>query len=230
MYYSLKTNTMLNTKLSSIRLFGAALLMTGAIASGCNNDKKDASSTTVSSTDTSATMKVDSSGSMMSTGSTDTSAMAPTTTNTTTATTDAAGAGTAKPNAAKKGMKGKATITMPTKGSGSMEADNTGVYSNVEYLPSFPGGNKGLQKFFDDNLEYPAAASDDGIEGTVNVSFVVDENGKLTSPQVAGASLGYGIENEAIRVINKMPSWNPGKLKGKNVKTRFTLPVVFQLY
>ncbi|MCP9753208.1 energy transducer TonB [Ferruginibacter sp. HRS2-29] len=210
---------MLHTKSFSVKLFGAALLLGGVIATGCNNDKKEPSVTSVSSMDT-ASMKVDSSNSMVSDGST--AAVVPATTADT--------AGTAKPNAAKKGMKGKATITMPTKGTGSMEADNTGVYSNVEYLPSFPGGNKGLQKFFDDNLEYPAAASDDGVEGTVNVSFVVDENGKLTSPQVVGAPLGYGIENEAIRVVNKMPVWNPGKLKGRNVKTRFTLPVVFQLY
>lgn len=216
---------MLHTKPFSIRSFSAALLLMGVAAMSCNNDKKEPSVTSVNMMDTSSTTKVDSSSSMMSNGATDTTAMAPTAT---TATTEAAG--TAKPNAAKKGMKGKATITMPTKGTGTMEADNTGIYSNVEYLPSFPGGNKGLQKFFDNNLEYPATASDDGVEGTVNVSFVVDENGKLTSPQVVGAPLGYGIENEAIRVINKMPSWNPGKLKGKNVKTRFTLPVVFQLY
>jgi len=214
---------MLHTKSFSVKLFGAALLFSGIIATGCNNEKKEPSVTSVSSMDT-ASMKVDSTNGMVSNGA-DTTSMAP---STTTATSDPAG--TAKPNPAKKGMKGKTTITMPTKGSGSMEADNTGVYSNVEYLPSFPGGNKGLQKFFDDNLEYPATASDDGVEGTVNVSFVVDENGKLSSPQIVGAPLGYGIENEAIRVINKMPTWNPGKLKGKNVKTRFTLPVVFQLY
>jgi TonB family protein len=137
--------------------------------------------------------------------------------------------GTAKPNPAKKGLKGKAVITVPAKGTGAMEMDKEGIYSNVEYLPSFPGGAKGLQKFFDNNLQYPTAATDDGIEGTVNVSFIVDENGKLSSPQVQGQAPGFGLEAEALRVIQKMPSWTPGKLKGKNVKTRFTLPVRFQL-
>ena len=112
-----------------------------------------------------------------------------------------------------------------------MEMDNSGVYANVEYLPAFPGGNKGLQNYFDKNLEYPADASNEGVEGTVNVSFVVDENGKLSSPQVVGKDrLGYGLEEEAIRVITRMPAWNAGKLKGQNVKTRYTMPVRFVLY
>ena len=139
---------------------------------------------------------------------------------------------TGKPDPSKKGMKGKVSIIPVTApmADAKMEADNSGVYSNVEILPSFPGGNKGLQKFFDDNLEYPADATNDGVEGTVKVSFVVDENGKLTVPKVDGDNVGYGLEAEALRVVNKMPAWNPGKLKGKNVKTKFALPVKFVLY
>ena len=140
--------------------------------------------------------------------------------------------GMAKPNPAKKGMKGKVAVveTAMVKPTGKMEADNAGVYSNVEVIPSFPGGYKGLQKYFDDNLQYPEEASNDGVEGTVNLTFVVDENGKLTSPKAMGDKLGYGLEAEALRVVNKMPAWNPGKLKGKNVKTSFTLPVKFVLF
>jgi len=139
--------------------------------------------------------------------------------------------GIAKPNPAKKGLKGKVTIlpAPPTSAEAKMEADNSGVYSNVEVIPSFPGGNKGLQKYFDNNLEYPAEAGNEGVEGTVELSFVVDENGKLTNPQVMGQRLGYGLETEALRVVNKMPVWNPGQLKGKNVKTRFILPIRFVL-
>ncbi len=212
---------MLRTKFFSTSISAAAILALSTFAA-CDNGKTDTSATTTPA-DTSSVMKVDSSATTSAPAPTDTASIAPSA-----AATDVAG--TAKPNAAKKGLKGKATITIPSKGSGSMDADNTGVYSNVEYLPSFPGGNKGLQKFFDDNLKYPTTASDEGVEGTVNVSFVVDENGRLTSPQVQGQNPGYGLETEALRVVNKMPSWNPGKLKGKNVKTRFTLPVVFQLY
>ncbi len=150
--------------------------------------------------------------------------------NVTQSTDTAMNKGTAKPNPAKKGMKGKVTVMESPKLSGSMEADNTGVYANVEVYPSFPGGNKGVQDYFDKNLAYPADAANDGVEGTVNVMFTVDETGKLTNPHIMGDKLGYGLEEEALRVVKAMPQWNPGKLKGKNVKTRFTLPVSFQLY
>jgi len=138
--------------------------------------------------------------------------------------------GKAKPNPAKKGLKGKATVVAPVRSSEKMEADASGVYANAEYLPTYPGGATALQKYFNDHIEYPSDASNEGIEGTVNVSFVVDENGKLSSPQVVGEKMGYGLEEEALRIIKTMPSWNAGKLKGKNVKTRYTLPVRFSLY
>lgn len=139
--------------------------------------------------------------------------------------------GTARPDASKKGKKGKVAISENTaKATGKMEADDKGVYGNVEIMPSFPGGFKGLQQFFDDNLQYPETASSEGVEGTVNVSFVVDEKGKLTSPGIVGEKQGYGLDEEALRVVKKMPAWNPGRLKGNNVKTKFTLPVKFVLY
>jgi periplasmic protein TonB len=161
---------------------------------------------------------------------TDTSASTVTTTmqpDSTAANTAVAG----KPNPAKKGMKGKVSVeaAAPKTPEAKMEADAAGVYANVEIIPSFPGGYKGMQEFFDKNLEYPEEASREGVEGTVELSFIVDENGKLTSPQVIGMKQGYGLEEEALRVLNKMPVWNPGKLKGKNVKTRFNLPVRFVL-
>ena len=138
--------------------------------------------------------------------------------------------GMAKPNPAKKGMKGKVMISPAPKSTAKMEMDKAGVYSNVEVIPSYPGGYKGLQKYFDNNLEYPAEASNEGVEGIVNVTFTVDENGKLSSAQTMGDKLGYGLDEEALRVVNKMPVWTPGKLKGQNVKTKYTLPVRFQLY
>ena len=204
-------------------LLGAAIILSAAMVS-CNNDDTSGSATS-NTMDTAAVAKTDT-GKM----STDTM-MNQATTPDSKATADAK-MGTAKPDPSKKGKKGKVTIAeMPaSKATGKMEADNTGVYSNVEVIPSFPGGYKGLQKFFDDNLQYPEEATNDGVEGTVNVTFVVDETGKLTSPKVAGEQLGYGLEAEALRVVNKMPTWNPGKLKGKNVKTSFTLPVKFVLY
>ena len=202
----------------SIKLLSTAFILSTSLFSCHVNDTNEATpvtDTSVHTMDTSTVMQVDTS-SINKQGN-----IAVTT----------PVAGTAKPNPSKKGMKGKVSLTESTaKSTGKMEADNAGVYGNVEVLPSFPGGYKGLQKFFDDNLEYPADASNDGVEGTVNINFVVDENGKLTSPKVEGDNLGYGLDAEALRVVNKMPTWNPGKLKGKNVKTKFTLPVRFVLY
>lgn len=135
----------------------------------------------------------------------------------------------AKPDPSKKGKKGKVSMSMDEpKASGNTDVvDAEGYYTNI--YPAYPGGNKALAGFFEKNIEYPQTASDNGVEGTVIISFTVDEKGKVGAPKVTSKKLGYGLEEEALRVFNKMPSWAPGSLKGKNVKTRYTLPVRFQL-
>lgn len=132
---------------------------------------------------------------------------------------------------AKKNRKAKVMITMPTAkySARKIEMDKQGYYTNTEVLPTYPGGQKALEDFFNNNLQYPQMASDNGSEGTVNISFLVDENGKISSPEVVSKKIGDGVEDEALRVFNRMPSWAPGQIKGKNVKTRFSLPVKFQL-
>ena len=133
------------------------------------------------------------------------------------------------PDPAKKGKKGKVSIEMAHNVSGDMSVDNEGYYKNTEILPGYPGGEKALGLFYDKNIQYPVEASDNGIDGTVMINFAVDENGKLYAPVVTSPVIGYGLEQEALRVFNKMPKWTPGRIKGKNVKTRFNLPVKFQL-
>lgn len=136
-----------------------------------------------------------------------------------------------KPNPAKKGMKGKVAVTgMAKPANAVMELDKEGIYSSAEVLPSYPGGENALGDYFSKNIEYPEEASAEGVEGTVTINFVVDENGRYSSPIIASPRLGYGLEEEALRVFNSMPKWNPGRIKGKNVKTRYTLPINFQLY
>ena len=110
-----------------------------------------------------------------------------------------------------------------------MEMDKEGYYNHVDVLPSYPGGQKALEKFVEKNIVYPNNALNEGVEGTVNVLFAVDENGKVYTPMTKGDKVGYGLDEEAARVISKMPKWNPGSIKGKNVKTRFTLPITFQI-
>jgi periplasmic protein TonB len=137
---------------------------------------------------------------------------------------------TAKPDPSKKGKKGKVSVDMTdTKGTGDMSMDKDGYYASTEVLPGFPGGQKALGNFFEKNIQYPQEATDNGAEGTVKINFAVDEKGKVYAPKTLNDKIGYGIEKEALRVFAKMPAWTPGKIKGRNVKTRFTLPVTFQL-
>lgn len=138
----------------------------------------------------------------------------------------------AKPAKAKPAKKGKVSVIMSkpsTQKNVAMEMDKEGFYTNTEVLPSFPGGQKALERFFEKNVQYPEAATENDAQGTVKLSFLVDESGKIYQPVATGNKIGYGLEEEAIRVFNKMPVWTPGKIKGKNVKSRFTLPVNFQL-
>lgn len=204
--------------------FFFGVLMISIITTSCENRSSSTSDSAVTSSDTSSVMVTDP-------ALTETAPIT-TTADSMSAMSDsrmAGSKGTAQPNPAKKGLKGKVTISPAPKSTAKMEMDNSGVYSNVEVFPSFPGGYKSLQTYFDNNLEYPSDASAEGVEGTVNVTFTVDENGKLTSAQTVGDKLGYGLEEESLRVVNKMPTWTPGKLKGQNVKTKYTLPVRFQL-
>lgn len=136
-----------------------------------------------------------------------------------------------KPNPQKKGLKGKASATpeMPAKADAKMQPDESGYYPIVNVMASFPNGTTGLQNYFDKNLEYPEEAVNNGVEGVVRISFVVDEKGKLKSPEVTSATAGYGLEAEALRVVNMMPAWKPALVNGKSVKTKITLPISFVL-
>ena len=110
---------------------------------------------------------------------------------------------------------------------GSM--DVKGVYYNPTKWASFPGGEAALDKFFDDNLKYPFDALDNNIEGTVYADLIVDASGNIGEVNIISKHIGYGLETEVLRVIKLMPRWNPGEYKGQAVKTKFTLPVVFDL-
>jgi protein TonB len=111
-----------------------------------------------------------------------------------------------------------------------MVKDKEGVYNNAEVMPQFPGGNEGLSSYVSDHVQYSQSAIDANTEGTVKVSFVVDEKGKVMDAHVVGGQkVGNGLDEEAVKAVSNMPSWKPGKVKGKNVKTRLELPISFQL-
>lgn len=132
--------------------------------------------------------------------------------------------------AAKKKKKGQTTVSGLVADSAKMVKDVHGVYNRAEKAPEYPGGQTALANYINKNLAYPQSAVDNGTSGTVQVTFIVDEHGKVLNPQVtSGKQLGYGLADETLTAFNKMPSWTPGTVHGKKVKTRMILPVTFEL-
>ncbi|NLR65598.1 energy transducer TonB [Chitinophaga varians] len=99
----------------------------------------------------------------------------------------------------------------------------------VEFMPEFPGGEAALMKYLSKNLRYPNMAQENGIQGSIFVQFVVNKDGSISEVKTVGAHKGAGLEEEAVRVVSKMPSWKPGKQNGKAVTVIFNLPVTFRL-
>ncbi len=102
------------------------------------------------------------------------------------------------------------------------------IFVFVEEYPSYPGGEEALYKYLGQNIQYPDVARDNNITGTVVIRFVVEKDGSITKAAIA-REIGGGCGKEALRVVNSMPKWKPGKQSGKPVRTEFTLPVQFQL-
>lgn len=102
------------------------------------------------------------------------------------------------------------------------------IYSIVEQMPDFPGGQEKLNKFLL-QIKYPRAARKKGVSGKVYVTFVVNSDGKIKNVKIL-RGLGYGLDEEVLRVVNKMPDWIPGKQNGKEVSVQFNLPVNFNLH
>jgi protein TonB len=106
--------------------------------------------------------------------------------------------------------------------------DANGVYQTAEVMPSYPGGNDALMKYLSTNLKYPENAKSSKIQGKVFVSFVVNSDGKVSNVKVLRGISG-GCDEEAVRVVQAMPNWIPGKQKGNNVPVQFNLPIQFKL-
>lgn len=102
------------------------------------------------------------------------------------------------------------------------------VFTLVQTMPEYVGGEMALHAFIKKNLKYPKKARKKGIEGRVFVQFVVDKEGKVTKAKIL-KGIGYGCDEEALRVINKMPKWEPATYGGKPVSAAFTLPFSFKL-
>ncbi|MDE6582539.1 MAG: energy transducer TonB [Duncaniella sp.] len=106
--------------------------------------------------------------------------------------------------------------------------DDNKVFEVVEQKPQFPGGDAALLKYISDNIRYPAAAQENGIQGRVVVRFVVTKSGKVGDVQVM-RSKDPDLDREAVRVVKTLPAFVPGKMNGHSVNVWYTLPVTFKL-
>lgn len=108
------------------------------------------------------------------------------------------------------------------------EEEEAQVFFIVEDMPEFPGGEMALRTYIANAIKYPVIAQENGIQGKVYVTFVVGKDGSVTNATIA-RGVDPSIDKEALRVINSLPKWKPGKQRGKPVNVSYTVPINFQL-
>ena len=111
-------------------------------------------------------------------------------------------------------------------GTGNGYEGESEVFAVVEEMPKFPGGN--VQKWISKHIKYPMIAQENNIQGKVFVQFVIEKDGSVSNVKVS-RSVDPSLDKEAIRVIQSMPKWTPGKQRQKPVRVSFTVPINFQL-
>jgi|APHig6443717497_1056834.scaffolds.fasta_scaffold16648_3 protein TonB len=105
---------------------------------------------------------------------------------------------------------------------------NDSIFRVVEEMPEFPGGQLSLLKWIANHIKYPEEAVQNEVEGRVFVQFVVDKDGGISNALVS-RGVDTAIDNEALRVVNSLPTWKPGKQRGKPVRVAYTVPIKFEL-
>lgn len=113
---------------------------------------------------------------------------------------------------------------------GTGTGEDTGIYvpGGVDEYPEFTGGAKAWSKYMERNLRYPSRAQEETVQGKVFVSFVVEKDGSITDVSVI-KGIGFGCDEEAMKVIKKSPLWKPGKNKGIPVRVRYNMAINFQM-
>lgn len=109
-----------------------------------------------------------------------------------------------------------------------VEAKAPEIFDRVEIQPEFVGGMEAFRAFLTKNLRYPNAAQSSNVQGKVYLNFTVEPDGSLSNINVL-RGIGFGCDEEALRVMKLMPKWKPGKQSGRAVRVRFTMPIVFAL-
>ena len=105
---------------------------------------------------------------------------------------------------------------------------NDMVFDVVEVMPQYPGGQIAMLKYIMENIKYPEQAMKEGIQGRVTVRFIVEKDGSISDVRPV-LSVHPLLNKEAVRVVESMPKWSPGKQNGKPVRVRFNVPVMFKL-
>ncbi|MDE6668677.1 MAG: M56 family metallopeptidase [Muribaculaceae bacterium] len=121
-----------------------------------------------------------------------------------------------------------ASTSVESKVNKKTPASEEEVYTAVSEMAEYPGGMKAMMEFLKTHIQYPEEAEKNGEQGRVIVKFIIDKNGKVTSPEVI-RGISPLLDKEALRVVSEMPNWTPGKNNGKVVNSYFTLPVSFTL-
>ena len=121
-------------------------------------------------------------------------------------------------------------MTPPPPSSGTVKyaVENTREPNQVDILPEYPGGINNARKYVSEHVEYPAEALENDIEGTIIVTFVIEQDGSITNIKI-DKGLSYSLDQEVVKVIRTMPKWIPAKLDGKFVRYRMRMPVSFNL-
>lgn len=109
-----------------------------------------------------------------------------------------------------------------------VEEEEPEIFMVVEQMPEFPGGQAELFKYISQNIQYPAIAKENGIQGKVFIQFVVGKDGSITNVTVL-RGVDPSLDKEAVRVVKSMPKWKPGKQRGKPVYVRYQVPINFKL-
>ena len=105
---------------------------------------------------------------------------------------------------------------------------NQKVFDTVEQMPEYPGGMQAMIEFLQTNMKYPEDAAKQKVEGRVMVQFVVETDGSISDVHVA-KQVFPSLDAEAVRVVQAMPKWTPGREKGRVVRVKYLLPIVFRM-
>ena len=122
-------------------------------------------------------------------------------------------------------LKAKEVIAQPEP---PKHEEESKVFDVVEQMPSFPGGQGALLEYLNSHVKYPVVAQENGVQGRVVVSFVVERDGSITDVRVV-RSVDPSLDREAARVVSSMPRWTPGKQNGSAVRVKYNVPVSFRL-